>query len=176
MYLINQDWSLIGLNPSEVEMYSQQPEIPVYVRMSALFELWKVILLLRGTFIFLTNNPNSNDDETVAEATTELGYIMLRLRGGSVAPAGELFRWWDVDLQLWDLAKANIHLDLSGSIQLCSALTSCSLPLFAAFFQVCELIKLLFFAFFPSDPPSCLSHSPQELYCRNHQSFPYVLL
>lgn len=94
------------------------------------------------TFIFLTNNPNSDDDETVAEAATESGHIMLRLRGGSVAPAGELFRWWDVDLQLWDLAKANIHLDLSGSIQLCSTLTSCSLPLFAAFFQVYELIKL----------------------------------
>lgn len=50
------------------------------------------------------------------------------------SPAGELFRWWDVDLQLWDLAKANIHLDLSGSIQLCSTLTSCSLPLLAVFF------------------------------------------
>ena len=98
-----------------------------------------------GTFIFLTNNPNSDDDETVAEAATESGYIMLRPKGGSVAPAGELFRWWDVDLQLWDLAKANIHLDLSESIQLCSALTSCSLPPFAAFFQVYELIKLFFF-------------------------------
>lgn len=55
----------------------------------------------------------SNDSSTV-----RLRYEEAKLRVSS--PVGELFRWWDVDLQLWDLAKANVHLDLSGSIQLCS--------------------------------------------------------
>lgn len=116
--------------------------------------------------------------------TTSLLAIMMRLfqwqrpsdrvrlyhteaKGWISSPAGELFRWWDVDLQLWDLAKANIHLDLSGSIQLCSTLTSCSLPLFSTFFSWGrELIKL-FFAFSPSDPPPYPLRCSQELYCKS---------
>lgn len=46
---------------------------------------WKVIFLFQGTFIFLTNNPKTDDDEAVAVAVTESGYITLRPRGESVA-------------------------------------------------------------------------------------------
>lgn len=45
----------------------------------------KVTFLLPGTLIFLTNNPNPDDDETVAVAATESGYITLRPRGESVS-------------------------------------------------------------------------------------------
>lgn len=45
----------------------------------------KVVFLLPGPFTFLTNNSKPDDDETVAVAATESGYITLRPRGDSVA-------------------------------------------------------------------------------------------
>lgn len=93
-----------------------------------------------------------------------VGLRRAEAEGWISSPAGELFRWWDVDLQLWDQAKTNIHLDLSGSIQRRSA--PC-LFFSSAFFMGYEVIKLLFFVFSPSDPPRWLLLTPQEEHCRS---------
>lgn len=45
----------------------------------------KSYIFLSGTLTFLTNNPDIDDDETVAVAVTESGYITLRQRGESAA-------------------------------------------------------------------------------------------
>lgn len=122
--------------------------------------LGELIFLLQGSFIFLTNKPQSwrwweccsgggGGGGSGGGGGDRVRLYHAEAEGWISSPAGELFRWWDVDLQLWGLAKANIHLDLSGSIQLCSTLTSCSLPPFfflLSFFKLgYELIKLFFF-------------------------------
>lgn len=132
--------------------------------MSILFGLCsaKATFLLLGTFTV-------RQWWDCCSGSIRVGLHHAEAEGWISSPAGELFRWWDVDLQLWDLAKANIHLDLSGSIQLCSTPTSYSLPLFfSAFFSWdMRLLNCYFFVFSLSDPPPWLLLTSQEVHCRS---------
>lgn len=129
-----------------------------------------------GDFYFPDQQPQSWRWWECCSSSDTVKLYHTEAEGWINSPAGKLFRWWDVDLQLWDLAKANIHLNLPGSIQLCSTLTSCSLPLFTALYSW-GMSLLNYYYFLLSvplilhlTPPCC----PQELYYRNCQSFSLV--